>query len=121
MIDGVIPSGQGLAASFGVAGAGNEADAAPSLNLDADAYLPMLAGYDLTDEQAREMLTALWSIMRGFVELGIRRRCLWRTWLRCGSGTLKRSRIARLRRSFIMRRKAEQATWRATNTRKPRR
>ena len=71
MIDGVMPSGQGLAASFGVAGAGGEADAAPSLNLDTHAYLPMLADYELTDEQAREMLTALWSIMRGFVELGI--------------------------------------------------
>ena len=71
MIDGVIPSGQGLAASFGVAGAGGAADAASGLYLDADAYLPMLADYDLTDEQAREMLTALWSIMRGFVELGL--------------------------------------------------
>ena len=73
MIDSVNPSGQGLADSFSVAGASGAGEAKPSLVLDADAYLPMLADYDLTEEQARDLLTTLWRIMRACVELGIKR------------------------------------------------
>ena len=41
------------------------------LTLNADKYRRELAGLDLTDEQADEMLAILWDIMRRFVELGI--------------------------------------------------
>lgn len=72
MIDGVNPSGQGLAGPFGAADAsGVAAELPPSLTLDADAYLPMLAEFDLTEAQARELLAVLWNTMRGFVELGL--------------------------------------------------
>ncbi|MBL27118.1 MAG: hypothetical protein CMM50_06150 [Rhodospirillaceae bacterium] len=37
---------------------------------DADEYRPYLAGLDLTDEQANELLATLWDIMKAFVELG---------------------------------------------------
>ena len=86
MIEDVTPIGQGsLAGRFDAAhGAGADINSAAATNgddgeslsgldLDADRYLPMLADYDLNEGQAREMLTALWSIMRGFVEMGIRR------------------------------------------------
>lgn len=42
------------------------------LVFDAETYLPNLAECDLTDAQARELLAALWSIMVGFVDLGLR-------------------------------------------------
>lgn len=35
-------------------------------------YLQHLEGMDLTDEEAREVLTALWDIMVQFVDLGFR-------------------------------------------------
>jgi hypothetical protein len=76
MMDDVIPSGQGLAEPFEAAGRALLGDAAfgsSGLAFDADEYLPMLAEYDLTDEQAREMLTVVWNIMRVCVELGINR------------------------------------------------
>ena len=44
--------------------------AATSLELDLDKYRPYLAEFDLTDEQAAELLQTLWSIMRSFAELG---------------------------------------------------
>lgn len=39
-------------------------------DLDTAKYLPALSGYDLTEAQKLELLQTLWSIMRGFVELG---------------------------------------------------
>ena len=39
--------------------------------LDPDEYLPLMAEFDLTEEQQVEFLKALWSIMRMFVELGL--------------------------------------------------
>ncbi|MEC9243750.1 MAG: hypothetical protein VYB05_03155 [Pseudomonadota bacterium] len=41
------------------------------LALDAAKYRQELAGLDLTADQANELLTILWDIMRRFVELGI--------------------------------------------------
>lgn len=49
------------------------ADHAPSQGasaFDAEAYLPYLAEFDLTDEQAAELLTALWEMMKAFVDIG---------------------------------------------------
>ena len=37
---------------------------------DAEEYLPHLAEFDLSDAQARELLTTLWNIMTAFVDLG---------------------------------------------------
>lgn len=37
---------------------------------DAEEYLPHVAEFDLTEEQASEMLATLWEIMRAFVEMG---------------------------------------------------
>jgi len=42
-----------------------------ALALDADRYREALSELDLTDEQKVELLTALWGIMRTFVELGV--------------------------------------------------
>lgn len=53
--------------------AGSEADlkpTTPDFELDASEYLPELAEFELSDEQANELLQTLWSIMRTFVELG---------------------------------------------------
>lgn len=46
---------------------GHYTDAPP---FDAEEYLPDLAGLDLTEDQARELLGTLWGIMKAFVELG---------------------------------------------------
>ena len=37
---------------------------------DIDEYLPDVAEFDLTEEQARELLAQLWRIMEAFVDLG---------------------------------------------------
>lgn len=37
---------------------------------DLEEYLPYVADFDLTDEQAAELLTALWETMRAFVDIG---------------------------------------------------
>ena len=41
-----------------------------AFELDAERYSPYLDDIDLTDAQKLELLSALWSIMRSFVELG---------------------------------------------------
>ncbi|NDW05115.1 hypothetical protein [Jiella pacifica] len=41
-----------------------------SLDLDVDAYMSELDDFDMTEAQKRELLKTLWSIMRGFVDLG---------------------------------------------------
>ncbi|BBK42780.1 hypothetical protein STVA_28000 [Allostella vacuolata] len=50
----------------------SEAGAAvpPALELDVERYRGDLAGFDLNEDQQRELLETLWSIMRSFVELG---------------------------------------------------
>lgn len=40
------------------------------LALDTKKYLPYLEDCDITEAQKAELLSVLWSIMRGFVELG---------------------------------------------------
>ncbi len=51
--------------------AGDAATLSPAtLEMDADRYLPQLAEYDLTEAQKLELLQTLWSIMKGFVEMG---------------------------------------------------
>jgi putative addiction module CopG family antidote len=48
-----------------------EPDAAYSpLRLDYDEYLPALDEYDMTEEQKREFLQSLWTIVVHFVDLG---------------------------------------------------
>lgn len=37
---------------------------------DAEEYLPYVAEFDLTEEQASELLATLWEIMKAFVDLG---------------------------------------------------
>lgn len=37
---------------------------------NAEEYLPYLAEFDLTEEQANELLATLWEIMKAFVDLG---------------------------------------------------
>jgi len=41
-----------------------------SLDLDASKYNAELEDFDMTEDQKRELLETLWSIMRSFVELG---------------------------------------------------
>lgn len=41
-----------------------------ALELDVARYKHELADLELTDEQANELLSILWSVMRSFVELG---------------------------------------------------
>jgi len=50
----------------------NALSAAPpdAFELDAGRYSPYLDDIDLTEAQKLELLSALWSIMRSFVELG---------------------------------------------------
>lgn len=40
------------------------------IQLDADKYLQHAREIDITDEQKAELLVALWSIMRAFVDIG---------------------------------------------------
>lgn len=42
----------------------------PTLSIDWDLYGSMLEESDLTDEQKRELIGSLWSIVVGFVDLG---------------------------------------------------
>lgn len=42
----------------------------PALDLDADDHLPDLDGIDITEDQKRELLNVIWSIIRSFVHLG---------------------------------------------------
>lgn len=42
----------------------------PSLSIDWDAYLPFFEDEDVSEEDKRQMIEALWSIMVGFVDLG---------------------------------------------------
>ncbi len=37
---------------------------------NAEEYLPEMTGFDLSEEQARELLATLWEIMKAFVDLG---------------------------------------------------
>lgn len=41
-----------------------------SMEVDFERYAPLLEDADITDEQKRELLQALWSIIIGFVDLG---------------------------------------------------
>lgn len=41
-----------------------------SLDLDASKYSAELEDFEMTEDQKRELLETLWSIMRSFVELG---------------------------------------------------
>ena len=42
-----------------------------SLEFDAAEYLPHMEEFDLTEEQATELLATLWEIMKAFVDLGL--------------------------------------------------
>lgn len=42
----------------------------PSLQFDWEEWLPMVACSDLTDDQKKEMIETLWSIVLAFVDLG---------------------------------------------------
>ena len=42
----------------------------PDLVLDPEKYQQEMADFDISEEQKRELLETLWSIMRLFVELG---------------------------------------------------
>jgi hypothetical protein len=42
----------------------------PALELDLDKYRAEVANFQITDEQAEELLRTLWSIMSSLVELG---------------------------------------------------
>ncbi len=43
---------------------------APSLHLDWKDWLPYIDRSDLTDDQKREMIETLWSIVMAFIDLG---------------------------------------------------
>lgn len=43
----------------------------PPLELDPAKYAPLVANLDMDEAQTRAMLEAIWSIMKGFVDLGI--------------------------------------------------
>lgn len=42
-----------------------------SLEFDAAEYLPHMEEFDLTEEQATELLATIWEIMKAFVDLGL--------------------------------------------------
>ncbi|WP_208348946.1 hypothetical protein [Pseudaestuariivita rosea] len=42
----------------------------PKLTLDWEAYLPLLEDEDIPDDQKRELIETLWSIVVAFVDLG---------------------------------------------------
>ncbi|MCG3267148.1 hypothetical protein [Yoonia sp. I 8.24] len=48
----------------------NPETAPPSLTIDWDAYLPFFEDEDISDEDKRELIEALWSIVINFVDLG---------------------------------------------------
>ncbi len=43
-----------------------------AVRFDPEEYIAHLEGMDLTDEEAREVLSALWDIMVQFVDLGFK-------------------------------------------------
>lgn len=43
----------------------------PALELDHEKYMAELSGFDLTENQKRELLETLWKIMSAFVDLGL--------------------------------------------------
>ena len=63
-------SNLGLTSLLNQAGTNGEAKAS-SPAFDAGKYRADVSEFDLTDEQATAFLEALWSVMCGFVELGI--------------------------------------------------
>jgi hypothetical protein len=48
----------------------NPETAPPSLTIDWDAYLPFFEDEDISEDDKRQMIEALWSIMVSFVDLG---------------------------------------------------
>ncbi|GLQ25460.1 hypothetical protein [Sulfitobacter pacificus] len=48
----------------------NPETAPPSLSIDWDAYLPFFEDEDISGDDKRELIEALWSIMVNFVDLG---------------------------------------------------
>ncbi len=48
----------------------NPETAPPRLTIDWDAYLPFFEDEDISDEDKRKLIEALWSIMVSFVDLG---------------------------------------------------
>jgi hypothetical protein len=48
----------------------NPETAPPRLTIDWDAYLPFFEDENISEDQKREMIEALWSIMVSFVDLG---------------------------------------------------
>lgn len=48
----------------------NAAPTLPPLELDPAKYAPLVADLDMDEAQTRAMLEAIWSIMKGFVDLG---------------------------------------------------
>ena len=48
----------------------NPETAPPRLKIDWDAYLPFFEDEDISEEQKRELIEALWFIMVSFVDLG---------------------------------------------------
>ncbi|HEV7248822.1 MAG TPA: hypothetical protein VGN93_17740 [Shinella sp.] len=49
----------------------NATSAPPPLELDTAKYAPLVADLDMDEAQTQAMLEAIWSIMKGFVDLGI--------------------------------------------------
>lgn len=47
----------------------NPETAPPSLTIDWDAYLPFFEDEDISEDDKRQMIEALWSIMVSFVDL----------------------------------------------------
>ncbi len=48
----------------------NPETAPPSLTIDWDAYLPLFEDETISDDDKRELIDALWSIVVSFVDLG---------------------------------------------------
>ncbi|MDX8349447.1 hypothetical protein SLH49_15785 [Cognatiyoonia sp. IB215446] len=48
----------------------NPETAPPTLTIDWDAYLPFFEDEDISEEEKRELIEALWSIVVSFVDLG---------------------------------------------------
>lgn len=44
----------------------------PALALEAERYMPELSDLEISEDQKRELLTTLWSIMQSCVELGFK-------------------------------------------------
>ena len=47
-----------------------EIEKPPSLTIDWDAYLPFFEDEDISEEDKRALIEALWSIIASFVDLG---------------------------------------------------